>query len=81
MFSFQRPEEGLRMLYELATAESTRAGMANSDNEFLSRLNGQLDEKPLPPFSKLKDYFAPQSSIMTVDDNGFHYTSIGLRRK
>jgi len=81
MFSFQRPEEGLRTLYELATAESTRAGMANSDNEFLSRLNGQLDEKPLPPFSKLKDYFAPQSSIMTVDDNGFHYTSIGLRRK
>lgn len=80
MFSFQRPEEGLRMLYELATAESTRAGMASSDNEFLSRLNGHLNEKPLPPFSKLKDYFAPQASIMTMDDDGFHYTSIGLRR-
>ena len=81
MFSFQRPEEGLRMAYDLATADSTRQSMANADNEFLSRLGSHLDETPLPPFERLRKHFAPNGSIMTADDKGFHYIGFGLRRK
>ena len=57
------------MVYELATAESTRAGLASAaeNNEFFDRLNQQLDENPLPPFATLKKYFAPVGSIMTVE--------------
>lgn len=82
-FSFNRPEEGMRMVYDLATAEKTRAGLASAaeNNELLGRLNRTLEENPLPPFATLRDYLAPTGSIITADENGFHYIGFGLRRK
>ena len=81
LFAFQRPEEGLQALYSLVTSEQAKQRLADTDNEFLSRLNGQLQDTPLPPFEKLKKHFAPNASVMTADDTGFHYTGFGLRRK
>ena len=82
-FSFQRPEEGLRMAYDLATSDAARDRLtsASEDNEFFSRLNDQLQEKPLPPFERLRKHFAPVCSVISADDKGFHYISFGLRRK
>lgn len=82
MFSFSRPEEGMRMVYDLATSEQTRSGLANAaeGNELLGRLNRVLEDNPLPPFAKLREYLAPVGSIMKADDTGFHYIGFGLRR-
>ena len=81
-FVFQRPEEGLRMLYEMATAESTRGMLASGaeNNEMLRTLNDALNDNPLPPFAKIRQYLAPSGSIMTADKKGFHYIGFGLRR-
>jgi hypothetical protein len=82
-FVFERPEEGLRMLYELATAESTRASLAKGaeGNELLGKLNKALNDNPLPPFATLKKYLAPTGSMIIADEKGFHYVGFGLRRK
>ena len=81
-FSFNRPEEGMRMMYDLATAEKTREGLAGAaeNNEFLGRINQALEDNPLPPFEKLRDYLAPTGSIIKADEKGFHYIGFGLRR-
>lgn len=81
-FSFNRPEEGMRMAYELVTAEKTRESLGNAaeNNPFLGRINQALEDNPLPPFAKLREYLAPTGSIMSVDDNGIHYIGFGLRR-
>lgn len=81
-FVFERPEEGLRMMYDLATAQSTRDMLAGSaeNNEMLRSLNDALSENPLPPFATLRQFVAPSGSIMTADDKGFHYIGFGLRR-
>ncbi len=83
MFTFNRPEEGLRMMYEMATSDSTRGMLAGAaeNNDGLRTLNSVLEENPLPPFAKLKEFLAPTGSIITADDKGFHYTGFGLRRK
>lgn len=81
-FAFERPEEGLRMMYELATAESTRDALANGaeNNEFLRTLNSALNDNPLPSLAQLREFVAPNGAIITADDKGFHYTGLGLRR-
>lgn len=82
-FVFDRPEESFRMLYDLATAESTRERLADGaeGNELLGKLNRALEDNPLPPFASLRKFFAPTGAIMTADDTGFHYIGFGLRRK
>ncbi len=82
-FVFERPDEGFRMLHELATAESTRGMLASQaeNNELLGTLHRALEDNPLPPFSVLRKYLAPTGSILTNNETGFHYTAFGLRRK
>ena len=82
-FVFERPDEGFRMLHELATAESTRGMLASQaeNNELLGTLHRALEDNPLPPFSVLRKYLAPTGSILTNNETGFHYTGFGLRRK
>jgi len=83
MLSFQRPAEGLRFFYGLATSEENRTrlreqaaagGIANSINQALER-------NPLPPFAILEQYLAPGGAILVDDETGLHYTSFTLRRK
>jgi len=82
MISFSRPEEGMRLLYELATARSVQERLAAGaeDNRFFEVLDGALKKNPLPPFAVLARYLAPGGALITDDETGFHYTAFNLRR-
>jgi hypothetical protein len=83
MIAFDRPEESLRLIYELANAEATRQQMSNraERNGFFRVLDGALRDNPLPPFSAIARYLAPGGSLMTSDATGLHYVNFTLRRK
>jgi hypothetical protein len=83
LLAFSRPEEGLRYLYELASAEQTRKRLAEAgeDNKFFRSIGGVLERNPLPPFSTLAKYIAPAGTAIINDDTGIHYVSFSLRRK
>jgi len=83
MVSFNRPEEGMRMIYDLLTAQQTREGLRRGaqQSELLRGLNQALEQNPLPPFSVLQQYLAPGGALLSDDETGIHYTSFALRRK
>lgn len=83
MLIFNRPEEGMRMLYDLAQAENTRQALASrSDgNPFFRSLNDAVSKNPLPPFAVFAKYLAPGGGMLVDDETGFHYMAFGLRRK
>ncbi len=82
MISFSRPEESFRLMYELATAQTTRSRLASGaeNNEFFKALNGALSSNPIPPFAVLAKYLAPGGALVTDDETGIHYTAFSLRR-
>jgi hypothetical protein len=82
MISFDRPEEGLRMWYDLATGAKSRDRLKSraDNNRFFGALNDALEKNPLPPFAVIAKYLAPGGSMITNDDSGFHYTRFTLRR-
>src|SRR5690606_7497141 len=51
LITFNRPEEGLRFLYDLANSDQVRNGLRNQaeNNDFFRNLNGALEKNPLPP--------------------------------
>jgi hypothetical protein len=49
-------------------------------NMFSRALNAALEGGELPPFALLESYLAPGGALMTVDDEGLHYTGFTLRR-
>ena len=81
--TFSRPEEGFKVLYEMATGEDTRKRLADAadGNEFFGALNGALERNELPPFSVLAQYLAPGGGMIVSDETGFHYTGFMLKRK
>lgn len=83
MIEFSRPEEALRVFYELATAQSTQTRLANQaeNNEFFRVLNRAVTDNPLPPFAVIAKYLAPGGAIITDDETGIHYTAFSLRRE
>jgi hypothetical protein len=82
LLTFQRPEEGLRTLYEMATNEQNRRRLAEAaeNNRFFTTLHQSLKDNPLPPFAVFKKYLAPGGGMLTDDPSGLHYTGFGLRR-
>jgi len=83
MIAFGRPEEQLRVFYELATANSTRnqLSLAAENNPFFGRLDSALNDNPLPPFSQLAKYLAPSGGIVTNEATGIHYIAFGMKRE
>lgn len=83
MVSFDRPEEGLRWLYGMATSDQTQQRLSEQaeENEFFQSLKGALDKNPLPAFAVLKQYLAPGGAMLTDDDSGIHYMNFTLRRE
>lgn len=83
MITFSRPEEGFKVLYEMATGETTRQRLSGAaeNNEFFGALNGALERNELPPFSVLAQYLAPGGGMLVSDETGFHYTGFVLKRK
>lgn len=81
--TFNRPEEGMRFLYDLATGDEARGALSSraGDNNFLQSVDSALKENPLPPFAVLSKYLAPGGGLVTNDETGFHYLGFTLKRK
>ncbi|MFO0902669.1 MAG: hypothetical protein U0939_06695 [Pirellulales bacterium] len=82
MIVFNRPEVGLKAIYDLARDEGMRKMLAQQgeNNPFLKSLDKALQDNPLPPFSVISKYFAPVGGMVTNDETGFHYMTFGLKR-
>lgn len=80
---FNRPEEQMRYLYELALSDNTRQQLEERGerNPFLGRVGQALKDNPLPPFEVLQQYFAPGGAMLIDDESGLHYTAFTLQRK
>ncbi|HND54539.1 MAG TPA: hypothetical protein PLV92_19140, partial [Pirellulaceae bacterium] len=83
LVTFNRPEEGIRMLYDLAMSDNTRGALASraADNPFFKSVDQALKDNPLPPFAVIARYLAPGGGMLTNDETGFHFTTFGVRRK
>jgi hypothetical protein len=83
LIAFDRPEEALRLWYDIATADTTRQRLTQraENNQLLRGVNTALQDHPLPPFSVLARYLAPSGSLLTDDESGLHYVGFTLRRK
>jgi len=83
MVSFARPEESLRMVYELVQADSTKdfIGRRAERNDFFKNLQGNLDANPLPDFNVISQYLAPSGAIMVDDETGLHWIGFSLKRE
>jgi hypothetical protein len=83
MLSFNRPEEGWKFLYDLASSDKVRQTLQQraGNNPFLAVLNEGLDQNPLPPWDVVSRYLAPEGAMVTDDDSGIHYMAFALRRK
>jgi hypothetical protein len=83
MILFDRPEENIRLLYDLASSKDLRARMSRrgEDSGFYRAVSGALEDNPLPPFAALARYLAPGGGMMTLDDSGLHYMGFTLRRE
>ena len=83
MINFNRPEEGMRMLYDLVASEGTRDRLrrGGEDNKFFKSLGKALDDNPLPPFAVLRQYLAPGGAMIVDDETGIHYMTFSLKRK
>jgi hypothetical protein len=83
MLQFNKPEEGMRLMYDIAAADTTRDRLASQseNNKFFRGLEKTMKDNPLPPFSVLAKYLAPGGGMVTSDETGFHWTTFTLRRK
>ncbi|MEQ8788394.1 MAG: hypothetical protein RIC55_18940 [Pirellulaceae bacterium] len=81
MILFDRPEENIRLLYDLAAADDVRSriGRRGEENGFFQAISGALNDNPLPPFPILSRYLAPGGGMMTSDATGLHYMGFTLR--
>jgi len=87
LMTFSRPEEGMRMMYDLLTQANQREQVSEQANNpatsrrVMSAVEAALKKHPLPPFSHLAKYLAPSGAVLTNEETGFHYVSFALRRE
>ena len=82
LVSFQRPEEGMKWIYEMATSDNAKQFVQerSEENPLFRELNKNMADREIPPFSVLQQYLAPGGSMMTDDETGIHYMSFTLKR-
>ncbi|PHS14012.1 MAG: hypothetical protein COA78_06430 [Blastopirellula sp.] len=82
MLTFSKPEQALRMWYDMAQAESTTQLLDSQaeNNQFFGALSKTMKDNPLPPFSVVSKYMAPSGSIMINDETGIHFMGFSLKR-
>ena len=83
MIRFERPEEGLRLMYQLLQTDEVRRQVHERREEqpFFQAVDELLTENRLPPFAVLSQYLAPGGSVLVNEESGFHHVSFGLRRQ
>lgn len=82
LISFNRPEEGMRNLYELAASQQTRDWLNQraERNQTVGAIHRALNDNPLPPFAVIQKYLAPGGAMLVNDETGFHYIWFSLKR-
>jgi hypothetical protein len=82
MVSFERPDEALRVGYELLHSDEVRQQIASmkENNPFFQALDEALTNNEFPPFEVIAKYLAPGGAMLTNEESGFHYVGFGLRR-
>ena len=81
MLRFERPEEGLRALYQTLRDDETMEGLSNNrNNPFVNAWMRAMEQNELPPFEVIAQYLAPTGSMVANEESGFHYVLFGLKR-
>jgi hypothetical protein len=82
MIRFERPDEGLRYLYQMLQTDELRQKIheQRERHPFFQALDEMLTEKRLPPFEVFGQFLAPSGSMLVNEESGFHHVSFGLRR-
>jgi hypothetical protein len=82
LLAFNQPEQQMKMVYDLATSDSTREWLKRQGegNEFIRSVDEALAKNPLPPFSVIQQYLAPGGSLMLNEETGFHFIDFVLKR-
>ncbi len=67
---FQRPQESLRVFYEMARdpANKQRLKDSSQNNPVFAALSQVLDKHELPPFSVVEKYLTPTGAFVTEDE-------------
>ena len=83
MLSYSRPDQALKMYYELLETDNTRDFLADrvDDNRFFEILSDLVESNKLPPFEVLAGYFPPQGSFVINDETGFHFLAFQRKAK
>jgi len=83
VMSYQRPDEQLKLFYDLANDPQNiqRLEDLSQNNPFFSALVAALKSRKLPPFEQLAKYIVPAGAFMTEEENGLHYTTFSLKRE
>ncbi|MCA9150700.1 MAG: hypothetical protein KDA92_15415 [Planctomycetales bacterium] len=83
MVTFDRPEQGLKVMYQMLQNEDVRQNVHNhrEDNPFFATLDTMFTENRFPPFAVISQYFAPSGMAIFNEETGFHVVSFGLRRQ
>jgi hypothetical protein len=79
---YQRPEEQMRVMYDLAADKSNvnRLRDMSKNNPLFTALVKALDNHQLPPFEQIAKYLSPSGAFVIEEENGLHYTAFGMRR-
>jgi hypothetical protein len=82
VMSYQRPDEQLRLFYDLASDPKNieRLEGMSMNNPFFGALVSALKGRQLPPFEKIAKYMVPSGAYLTEEENGLHYTTFSLKR-
>ncbi len=83
IMSYQRPEESLRLFYDLASDQENIARLeaVSENNPFFTALVAALKGKRLPPFEVISKYLAPSGAFVVEVEDGLHYTTFSIRRE
>jgi hypothetical protein len=81
--SYTRPEESLRLFYDLAADPENKARLKelSESNPIFAALSNGLEKYKLPPFEVIAKYLAPAGSFIVEDETGIHQTSFSMRRE
>ncbi len=82
IMAYQRPEEGMRLMYDLATdpASIDSLEQMSENNPFFQAIVTALKGKKLPPFEVIAKYLAPGGAFVVEEETGLHYTGFSMRR-
>ena len=83
ILAYQRPEESMRLLYDLATDPQNMDNLEQiaQNNPFFTALITAVRSKKLPPFEVIAKYLAPGGAFVVDEETGLHYTGFSMRRE